>query len=164
MLDGLIAELVDLGYDWNDDVPSEQTEIVADRSLTLSGLLQSADQVLGDTTTERLRCSDDFEPSGNIYDLEDSFDVDQSDNSNDFDGSKDSDDPDDWHPSDNSSESDESEECNFSDDSDVPSVEMFEEYGNSDTRHSKYILITKARTCRAPSPDMSVLVTIQDIS
>jgi hypothetical protein len=156
MLDGLIAELFDLGYDWNDDVPSEQTTTVAERSFTPSSHVQWADQVIGDTTTERLRYSDYFESSGHIYDLEDSLDSDQSDNLNDLDGSDNSD----WDESDSSSES---EESDLSDNSDAASVESFEEYGNRVIVYTKYILITKAQTSRVPSPDISVLVTVQEV-
>jgi hypothetical protein len=158
MLDVLIAELVDLGYDWNDDVPSEQTATVEHTSFTPSGHVEWADQVLRHTATERLQYADDLEPSGDLlYDLEDSLDSDQSDNSNDSDGSEGSEGSDDWDDSDNLSES------NYSDDSDVGSVEMFEKYGNRVTCYSKYILITEAQTYRDPSPDMSVLVAIREI-
>jgi hypothetical protein len=156
ILDNLIAELVDLGYDWN-DVPSEQTTTVTDRPFTPSGHVQWADQVTSDTKTERPRHSADFEPSGDSYDLEDSSDSDQSDNSND------SDDADDWDDSDNSSDSDESEESDLSDNSNAAFVGMVEEYGNRDPCYSKYILITTAQTCRTPSPDMSILVAVQEI-
>jgi hypothetical protein len=156
MLDALIFELVDLGYDWNDNMPSEQT------SFTPSGHVQWAHQVLGHTATERLQYADDFEPSGDfLYNWEDSRDLNQSENSNDSENSEDSEDPenpDDWDDSDNWSESD----C-FND-SDFASVEMFEGYGNRDTYYSKYILITKAQTSKDPSPDMSVLVAVRQIS
>jgi hypothetical protein len=150
MLDALIFELVDMGYGWNDNVPSEQTATVERRSFIPSDHVQWADQVLSRTATERLQYADDFEPSGDpLYNLEDSHDLNQSENSND---------------SDNSEDSDKWSESDCSNDSDVASVEMFEGYGNCDTNYSKYILITKAQTCREPSPEMYVLVSIRQIS
>jgi hypothetical protein len=160
MLDGLIAELLDLGYDWNDNVPSEHIGAITDRPLTSSGHVRCASQALGDTTTEQPRYSDNIEPSGDIRDFEDSTTSNQLDNPNDFDNP---DNTDDWDDSDTSSESDASEQSDFSDTSDATFVETFEEYGNKNTGYSKYILITMAQSCKISSPDMSLLVTVEEV-
>lgn len=160
MLDGLIAELLDLGYECNDNVPSEQIVTITDKPPTSSGQVRWTGPALSDTTTEQPRYSDDIEPSGDIHDFEDSSTSNYSDYPNDFDNP---DNANDWDDSDTSSESDESEQSDLYDTSHATFVEMFEEYGNKNTCCGKYILVTMAQSCKISSPDMSLLVSVQEV-
>ncbi|KIM97305.1 hypothetical protein OIDMADRAFT_20506 [Oidiodendron maius Zn] len=160
MLDGLITELLDLGYEWNDNVAGEQIVTITDRPLTSAGHVRRTGQALSDTATEQPRYPDNIEPSGDIHDVEDSSTTNHSDYPNDFDNP---DNTNDWDDSDTSTESDESEQSDLSDTSHAAFVEMFEEYGNKNTCYAKYILITMAQSCKISSPDMSLLVTIQEV-
>jgi hypothetical protein len=139
MLDSLIAELVNLGYDWDDDTHTEEFPItVANNPFTPSGRVQLADQVICETKVESLEYCD-FDTSDDSNDSED------SDDSDDFDYLNDSDDSD------------------PSDDSDNTSIGSFEGWRNSTTSRHDCIYKKVAEMGRIDSPDIDVQATVEEI-